>query len=79
MEPELLFKGIWNGSWNSLKKLEVSISNLLFFLGLYKIYAFSSSGEDAMSSYDAKVSFLSEPERQLRVWKELRRTNRLEF
>lgn len=43
------------------------------------IYAFSSSGEDAMSSYDAKASFLSEPERQLRVWKELRRTNRLEF
>ena len=43
------------------------------------IYALSSSGEDAKSSYDAKASFLSEPERQLRVWKELRRTNLLEF
>lgn len=32
-----------------------------------------------MSSYDAMASFLSEPERQFKVWKELRRTNRLEF
>lgn len=35
-------------------------------------------GVDAMSSSELKVNFLSDPERQLSVWKELRLTKRRE-